>query len=245
MAQPRTRAARRVWAIRTGLCRPRSTFGTHLAGAGGADMFRGARHAHFRLLPLVLPRRVHLRAPPRIGGRQRGRGGVRLWLAECRLVYGYGLALPVVLWITLRYLGVGESSVVEVIAAWRYSIFVWTPVAVRGVRSSVYTILMSSPSSPCAPSAGPSSASPSHCRATSSIAMSNPSSDPPKPAQSASSSSSSRLSTRASRPRSRFFFSYYILVPNAPAPTPPLGGDAGGNTTETGAAEVVRRIFFS
>ncbi|KAF8184111.1 hypothetical protein K438DRAFT_1124532 [Mycena galopus ATCC 62051] len=42
------------------------------------------------------------------------------------------------------------------------------------------------------------------------------------------------------------FFSYYILVPNAPvASTPPSGGDAGGNTTETGVGEVVRRIFFS
>jgi hypothetical protein len=47
------------------------------------------------------------------------------------LVYAYGLALPVILWIALRYLGVGEWSVVEAIAIWGYGIFVWIPVSVR------------------------------------------------------------------------------------------------------------------
>jgi hypothetical protein len=47
------------------------------------------------------------------------------------LVYSYGLALPVVLWVALRYLGVGEWSVVEAIAIWGYAMFVWIPVSVR------------------------------------------------------------------------------------------------------------------
>jgi hypothetical protein len=46
------------------------------------------------------------------------------------LVYAYGLALPVMLWLALRYLGVGEWSVVEAVAVWGYGQFVWIPVAV-------------------------------------------------------------------------------------------------------------------
>lgn len=46
------------------------------------------------------------------------------------LVYAYGLALPIILWVALRYLGVGEWSVVEAIAVWGYGQFVWIPVAV-------------------------------------------------------------------------------------------------------------------
>jgi len=46
------------------------------------------------------------------------------------LVYAYGLALPILLWLALRYLGVGEWSVVEAIAVWGYGQFVWIPVAV-------------------------------------------------------------------------------------------------------------------
>jgi hypothetical protein len=45
-------------------------------------------------------------------------------------VYSYGLALPVLLWIVLRYLGVGEWSVVEALAVWGYSLFIWIPVSV-------------------------------------------------------------------------------------------------------------------
>jgi hypothetical protein len=48
-------------------------------------------------------------------------------------VYSYGLALPIVLWVALRYLGVGEWSVVEAIAIWGYSMFVWIPVSVRAL----------------------------------------------------------------------------------------------------------------
>jgi len=46
------------------------------------------------------------------------------------LVYSYGLGLPVLLWIALRYLGVGEWSVVEAVAVWGYGQFVWIPVSI-------------------------------------------------------------------------------------------------------------------
>ncbi|PPQ68092.1 hypothetical protein CVT25_014255 [Psilocybe cyanescens] len=46
------------------------------------------------------------------------------------IVYAYGLALPVLLWLALRYLGVGEWSVIEAIAVWGYAQFVWIPVSV-------------------------------------------------------------------------------------------------------------------
>lgn len=50
------------------------------------------------------------------------------------LVYAYGLALPVLLWLALRYLGVGEWSVVEAVSLWGYGQFVWIPVSVRCTR---------------------------------------------------------------------------------------------------------------
>jgi len=34
------------------------------------------------------------------------------------LVYAYGLGLPVILWFALRYLGVGEWSIIEALALW-------------------------------------------------------------------------------------------------------------------------------
>ncbi|KAF9467231.1 hypothetical protein BDZ94DRAFT_1305706 [Collybia nuda] len=46
------------------------------------------------------------------------------------LVYAYGLALPVLLWLALRYIGVGEWSVVEAVAIWGYGQFVWIPVSI-------------------------------------------------------------------------------------------------------------------
>ncbi|EEB97239.1 hypothetical protein MPER_03485 [Moniliophthora perniciosa FA553] len=46
------------------------------------------------------------------------------------LVYAYGIAVPVLLWVALRYLGVGEWSVVEAMAIWGYSMFVWIPVSI-------------------------------------------------------------------------------------------------------------------
>jgi protein YIPF1/2 len=50
------------------------------------------------------------------------------------LVYAYGLALPVAIWLALRYMGVGEWSVVEAVALWGYGQFVWIPVSVSGVK---------------------------------------------------------------------------------------------------------------
>ena len=47
------------------------------------------------------------------------------------LVYAYGLAIPVLLWLALRYLGVGQWSVAEAISVWGYGQFVWIPVSVR------------------------------------------------------------------------------------------------------------------
>jgi len=55
----------------------------------------------------------------------------RLLSIAVSLVYAYGLALPVLLWVALRYLGVGEWSVIEAIAVWGYAQFVWIPVSVR------------------------------------------------------------------------------------------------------------------
>jgi len=46
------------------------------------------------------------------------------------LIYAYGLGLPALLWIALRYLGVNDWSLVEAIALWGYGQFVWIPVAV-------------------------------------------------------------------------------------------------------------------
>ncbi|KAF8065049.1 hypothetical protein FPV67DRAFT_1671337 [Lyophyllum atratum] len=46
------------------------------------------------------------------------------------LVYAYGIALPVLLWLALRYMGVGEWSVVEAVAIWGYGQFVWIPVSI-------------------------------------------------------------------------------------------------------------------
>jgi len=58
------------------------------------------------------------------------------------LVYAYGIALPVLLWIALRYMGVGEWSVVEAVAVWGYAMFVWIPVSVR-IRTLGFMWLMS------------------------------------------------------------------------------------------------------
>jgi len=46
------------------------------------------------------------------------------------LVYVYGIGLPVLIWIALRYMGVGEWSVVEAVAIWGYAMFVWIPVSI-------------------------------------------------------------------------------------------------------------------
>jgi len=45
------------------------------------------------------------------------------------IVYSYGLGLPVLLWLGLRYLGVGEWSIIEALAVWGYGQFVWIPIS--------------------------------------------------------------------------------------------------------------------
>ncbi|KAJ8082144.1 hypothetical protein PM082_007991 [Marasmius tenuissimus] len=50
------------------------------------------------------------------------------------LVYAYGIAVPVLLWLALRYLGVGEWSIVEAVAIWGYAMFVWIPVSIINVQ---------------------------------------------------------------------------------------------------------------
>jgi hypothetical protein len=56
------------------------------------------------------------------------------------LVYAYGIALPVLLWLALRYLGVGEWSVVEAVSLWGYGQFVWIPVSVSLSSSTLLVI---------------------------------------------------------------------------------------------------------
>ncbi|KAJ7452010.1 Yip1-domain-containing protein [Mycena latifolia] len=53
--------------------------------------------------------------------------------AAAGLVYSYALALPVLLWAALRWMGVGEWGVVEAVAVWGYGMFMWIPVAILAV----------------------------------------------------------------------------------------------------------------
>ncbi|KAJ7447002.1 hypothetical protein FB451DRAFT_1355013 [Mycena latifolia] len=53
--------------------------------------------------------------------------------AAAGLVYAYALVLPVLLWAALRWMGVGEWGVVEAVAVWGHSMFVWIPVAILAV----------------------------------------------------------------------------------------------------------------
>jgi hypothetical protein len=46
------------------------------------------------------------------------------------IVYAYGLGLPILLWMALRYMGVGEWSMVDAVAIWGYALFVWIPVSI-------------------------------------------------------------------------------------------------------------------
>jgi hypothetical protein len=48
------------------------------------------------------------------------------------LVYAYGIGVPVMLWVVLRYVGISENwAVVEVVTVWGYAMFAWIPVSVR------------------------------------------------------------------------------------------------------------------
>lgn len=64
----------------------------------------------------------------------------RLLSIAVTVVYAYGLALPVLLWLALRYLGVGEWSIIEAMAIWGYAQFVWIPVSVRPDRPCCHLI---------------------------------------------------------------------------------------------------------
>jgi hypothetical protein len=55
----------------------------------------------------------------------------RLLSIAVTLVYTYGIVLPIILWVVLKYLGVGEWTAVEAIAVFGYGQFVWIPVSVR------------------------------------------------------------------------------------------------------------------
>jgi hypothetical protein len=48
------------------------------------------------------------------------------------VVYSYGLGLPALVWIALRYWGVGsdEWPLIEALSAWGYGMFVWIPISV-------------------------------------------------------------------------------------------------------------------
>jgi hypothetical protein len=52
------------------------------------------------------------------------------------LVYAYGIGVPVMLWVALRYAGISESwALVEAVTVWGYAMFVWIPVSVRDIVS--------------------------------------------------------------------------------------------------------------
>jgi hypothetical protein len=59
------------------------------------------------------------------------------------IVYIYTFAVPVLLWLALRYFGVGEWSVVEALGVWGYSLFVWIPVSVRTRMSQLRCTVLS------------------------------------------------------------------------------------------------------
>ena len=58
------------------------------------------------------------------------------------LVYIYGLAWPALLWVALRYYGLGEWSMIEAIAVWGYGQFVWIPISVRAAHSICCILLL-------------------------------------------------------------------------------------------------------
>jgi hypothetical protein len=51
------------------------------------------------------------------------------------IVYAYGLLFPILIWLALRYIGIGQWSVVEAVAVWGYGQFVWVPVSVSQLCS--------------------------------------------------------------------------------------------------------------
>ncbi|KAF8184107.1 hypothetical protein K438DRAFT_2020449 [Mycena galopus ATCC 62051] len=112
-------------------------FGTHLAGAGLYGPFWTLTTLIFALfLSSSLAASISAYLSASAGGNE---GGAEyeydfgLLSVAVPLVCSYGLVLPVVLWVALRYLGVSEWSVVDAIAVWGYSMFAWIPVAILAV----------------------------------------------------------------------------------------------------------------
>ncbi|KAJ7291813.1 hypothetical protein C8J57DRAFT_1113670, partial [Mycena rebaudengoi] len=152
------------------------------------------------------------------------------------LVYSYGLVLPVLLWLALRYLGVGEWSVVEALAIWGYGMFVWIPVSILCIIPraivrfvfvgigfglsgyflvrNIYPILSSA-----------------EAKATRLIII-----------------LIAVLHAGLAITFQVLFFSYYIQgpaasEPAAPSPEPDMGMPTAGNNTSA-AVEMLRRMFF-
>lgn len=49
-------------------------------------------------------------------------------------MYVYGIGVPVMFWVVLRYAGISENwAIVEVVTVWGYAMFVWIPVSVRTI----------------------------------------------------------------------------------------------------------------
>ncbi|TFK75583.1 Yip1-domain-containing protein [Pluteus cervinus] len=54
----------------------------------------------------------------------------RLLSIAVSLVYAWGIGVPVLFWLGLRYIGLGEWGVLEAVALWGYGQFVWIPVSI-------------------------------------------------------------------------------------------------------------------
>ncbi|KAJ7839027.1 Yip1-domain-containing protein [Mycena olivaceomarginata] len=157
------------------------------------------------------------------------------------LVYSYGLALPVLLWGALRYLGVGEWSVVEAVAVWGYGMFVWIPVSILAVipeptvRWTLVGIAFGLSGYFLVRNVYPILAS-ADAKATRLLII-----------LIAALHAGLAISFKV------LFFSYYIIAPavgDAPAPAPtatvsavPVPEVGAGNETTAAVVEVVRRVF--
>ncbi|KAJ7748415.1 hypothetical protein B0H16DRAFT_1319810 [Mycena metata] len=145
------------------------------------------------------------------------------------LVYSYGLVFPVMLWVALRYLGVGEWSVVEAIAIWGYGMFVWIPVSILAVipfpavRWSLVGIAFGLSGYFLVRNVYPILAS-AEAKATRLIII-----------------VVAALHAGLAITFKLLFFSYDIIAPAAPALPVPSDTPAGNDTTP---AEVLRRMFF-
>ncbi|KAF7358968.1 hypothetical protein MSAN_01237200 [Mycena sanguinolenta] len=147
------------------------------------------------------------------------------------LVYSYGLAVPVILWVALRYMGVGEWSVVEAIAVWGYGMFVWIPVSILAVipysivRWSLVGVAFGLSGYFLVRNVYPILAS-AEAKATRLIII-----------------IIAALHAGLAISFKVLFFSYYIIAPEAaPSPEPSLPSAPGNETT---VPEVLKRLLFA